>query len=142
MNRYYFTIFALGAAIFTLQACLDERVPMEPRAGGVLAASVASPASAGRHIVVFAAQHVAADFAERVAELGGSVEASLDGIGAAVVTDLSDAAAAELTGSADIRSVEPDPVVSMSDDVAEAADVTAELADAAASPTLASFYAR
>jgi subtilisin family serine protease len=116
----------------------------------MLAASVASPHVAGRHIVLFAAEAVPADFAARVSQLGGSVETSLDGIGVAAITGLTDAAAAELSTAADVRAVEPDVVMTLRDDdigTAEAfADETVSEvlapADATASPTEAQFYPR
>jgi subtilisin family serine protease len=66
------------------------------------------------------------------------------------VTGLTEAAAAELAAEADIRAVERDVVMTMPDDGLEAADAFAEqtasevlaLADATASPTSATFYAR
>jgi subtilisin family serine protease len=102
----------------------------------------ASQQETRRHVVVFAAERVPADFAERTARLGGSVETSLDGIGVAVVTGLSEPAAAELAAQGDIQNVEPDPVVAPAHDEMEAAETLAEPADATASPTSALFYTR
>ena len=107
MNRHATQLIALGAAL-ALQACQDQPEPTEPARRGVLSASVTTADPAGRHLVVFTAERVPADFAARVASRGGSVEAALDSIGVAAVTGLSEAAAAELAASADIRAVEPD----------------------------------
>lgn len=99
----------------------------------------------GRYIVLFAAEGVPADFAERVSKRGGSVEASLDKIGVAVVTGLTDAAAAELAAEADIRNVEPDVVMTLEAAEASADEATNAVlapADATASPTSAQFYPR
>ncbi|MGH7340978.1 MAG: S8 family serine peptidase, partial [Candidatus Rokuibacteriota bacterium] len=99
--------------------------------------------------MLFAAERVPGDFAERVAGMGGSIEASLDGIGVATVVGLSDGAAAELTAQADVLSVEADVVINAGHDedvaaegTSDAASETLALADATASPTTAQFYAR
>src|SRR5437667_7761569 len=107
MNRS--TIVALGAvAALALQACQEQRQPTGPTHRGALTASITPTEPAGRHLVVFTAERVPADFGARAAQLGGSVESALDNIGVAAVTGLSGAAAAELAASADIRAVEPD----------------------------------
>src|SRR2546425_8622651 len=150
MNRHVPNIIALGTALLVLQACHDQRAPTELAAGGVLAASVTPADPAGRHLVVFTAERVPADFGDRVAQLGGSVETSLDSIGVAAVTGLSEGAAAQLAGAPDVRAVEPDAATAPPDedvgvDVATADEAVGELfapADATASPTTAQFYAR
>src|SRR5207248_1186048 len=105
----------------------------------------------GRYIVLFAAEQVPPDFAERVATLGGSVETSLDGIGVATITGLSRAGAAELAGGSDVQAVEPDRVVTLKPDGVDDGGASIELtpsettpapADATASPTAAQLYAR
>jgi subtilisin family serine protease len=116
----------------------------------VLAASVTPPEEAGRHVVVFAAERVPSDFAERIASLGGAVEAALDRIGVAAVTGLTETAAAELAASPDIRAVEPDVIAAPPQDAAtlddafadQAASETIAAAVATASPTSALFFAR
>src|SRR2546428_13968006 len=108
MNRHVPNIIALGTALLVLQACHDQRAPTELAAGGMLAASVTAADPAGRHLVVFTAQRVPADFGDRVAQLGGSVEAAVDSIGVAAVTGLSETAAAELAAASDIPALEPD----------------------------------
>ena len=77
MNRHAATLIALGAAL-GLQACYDQPVATEARARGNLAASVTPADPAGRHLVVFTAGRVPADFGERAAQLGGVVGASLE----------------------------------------------------------------
>src|SRR5207247_2257364 len=104
----------------------------------------------GRYVVVFSAERVPVDFGDRVAALGGSIESRLDSIGVASVTGLSEGAAAELAGAADVRAVEPDvatapPNEDVGADVATADGAVIDLfaaADATASPTTAQFYAR
>src|SRR6266705_3363972 len=63
MNRHAPNIIALGTALLVLQACHDQRAPTELASGGVLAASVTPADPAGRHLVVFTAERVPADFA-------------------------------------------------------------------------------
>lgn len=151
MNRKRSSCLALAAlTTLSLQSCADERAPTALASDGTLAASEAPADQAGRYLVVFGAERVPADFAERVSKLGGGVEASLDRIGVAAVTGLTEAAAAELAADEGIRVVEPDAVVTVSGADAESAeDVVEETsgeplapADATASPTAAQFYAR
>src|SRR5207247_3399163 len=108
---------------------------------------------AGRHLVVFTSERVLAAFADRIAQLGGTIEAALDSIGIATATGLSETAATQLRAAPDIRAVEPDPMTSPRDDgeatdgladeaPSEAASEAAVPADATASPTAAQFYAR
>ena len=149
MNRHAEKLIVLGAAL-ALLGCHDQPVPTEPHARGMLAASVTPADPAGRHLVVFTAQGVPADFGDRVAQLGGSVEAEVDSIGVAAVTGLSEDAAAELAAAADIRAVEADvatapPSGNVGADDAIADEAVSEVlapTDATASPTGAQFYAR
>ena len=148
MYRTQSSVPALAiVAALALGACQD-RAPTEA-SSRMLAASAASLESTGRYVVVFSAERVPVDFGERVAALGGSIEAALDSIGVAAVTGLSEAGAAELAAAADIRAVEPDPLTRPRDDgeatdglADEAVSEAAEPADATASPTAAQFYAR
>ena len=149
MNRHATQLIALGAAL-ALQACQEQREPTEPARRRALAASVTSTEPAGRYLVIFTAERVPADFGERAARLGGGVETALDSIGVAAVTGLSEAAAAELAASADVRAVEPDVATAPRNEDVEADGAAAEEAvseplapaDATASPTTAQFYAR
>jgi subtilisin family serine protease len=151
MSRDQFSNFALAAAtVLLMQACVDEPAPTEVAGGSVLTTSVTPTAQVGRHLVLFAAEKVPAEFGERVARLGGSVEASLDHIGVAAVTGLTESAAADLAAEVGIQHVEPDPILAMVDQGAEAADAPDEpaasealaTADAMASPASAQFYPR
>jgi len=141
MKRHASCILILSLVGLSLQGCQDQPAPTQSRASGALAASVTPADPAGRQLVVFTAERVPADFANRVARLGGTIEAALDSIGAAAVTGLSDVAVTELGAAADIRAVEPDPMTSLRDD-GEATDEATVAADATASPTGAQFYAR
>jgi len=148
MKRHKSCILILSLVGLSLQGCQDQPALTESRPGGAFAASVASPESSGRHIVVFSSERVPADFGARVAQLGGSIENALDSIGVATVTGLSEAAAAELSAAADVRAVESDAITApQGGEVAEdppeqvANDIVAA-ADAIASPTAAQFYPR
>jgi len=150
MNRNLRSRFALTVvAALSLHACREARLPTQT-ARAELAANAATLDQTSRHIVLFTAERVPADFAERVSRLGGSVETSLDSIGVATLTGLTAAAAAELTAAPDIQAVEPDRVVTLGVGPVEAAGPSTELtasktlapADATSSPTAARFYAR
>ena len=148
MKRHKSCILILSLVGLSLQGCQDQPALTESRPGGALAASVASPESSGRHIVVFSSERIPTEFGARVAQLGGSIENALDSIGVATVTGLSEAAAAELSAAADVRAVESDAITApQGGEVAEdppeqvANDIVAA-ADAIASPTAAQFYPR
>ena len=129
MNRHATQLIALGAAL-ALQACQDRPEPTEPARRGVLSASVTTADPAGRHLVVFTAERVPADFGDRVSRLGGSVESALDNIGvAAVEPDVATAPPNEDLGTDGATADE-----AVSEPVAPA--------DATGSPTTARFYAR
>src|SRR5256885_9997502 len=132
-----------------LQACTDRPAPTDAGGRRNPSASVVTAEQSGRYVVVFTAERVPADFAKRIAALGGSIESAIDSIGVAGVTGLSEVAATELGANADIGAVEPDPMTSPRDDgeavdglAAEAVSDAAVAADATASPTAAQFYAR
>jgi subtilisin family serine protease len=147
MKRSVLNVWASAAVLgLALPGCRDQGTPTAPTARP-LAASVTQADPAGRHLVVFTAEQVPADFSQRVASLGGAIEASLDNIGVAAVTGLSEAGVAELAAAADVRAVEPDPIT-RDDDAAsdtpadQAAGDPVVPADATASPSAARFYAR
>src|SRR5713101_5338434 len=114
MKRTRSMIIALSAAL-GLQACQDQRGPAAPAPRRILAANVTPPDPAGRHLVVFTAERVPADVGERAARLGG-----------AAVTGLSEAAAAELAASADVRAVEPDVATALRNEDVEAEGAAAD----------------
>lgn len=150
MTRAISNFLAVAAAAAVLQGCADQRAPTEFVDGRPLTASLTTLQPTGRYVVVFAAERVPADLWNRVSRLGGSVGASLDNIGVAVVTGLTEAAATELATENGIQHVEPDVVMTVPDDHAEAADASAQEtaseavapADVTASPTSAQFYPR
>src|SRR5216117_493101 len=115
-------LFSLAVvAALALQGCNDSPAPVELAGDEMLAASVAAQHT-GRHIVLFAAKRVPADFQERVERLGGSVEASLDSIGISIVVGVSDVAAAALASDGDVQAVEPDGVMLVEGDIADDLD--------------------
>ena len=73
-----------------------------------------------QQLVVFGTRSIPADFAARVAALGGTVGVTLPQVGVAYVAGLSEAAAAELKAVADVRSVEPERVFAVERPVSEA----------------------
>jgi subtilisin family serine protease len=149
MPRRTSSIFAVtAAAVLAIQACGDHPAPTESGSRDVSLATSAPLEGAGRYVMLFTAERVPANVGERVSTLGGSVEASLDAIGVAAVTGLTESAAAELATQKDIRYVERDVLVT-ADDFGEAADAPVDetsaapvLVDATSSPTSAQFYPR
>jgi lantibiotic leader peptide-processing serine protease len=149
MNRLTLLIVGLSAAL-TLLGCEDRVSPTESSAPRPAIANAASSEADGRYLVLFSAEQVPADLDQRVMNLGGSVEVSLGPIGVAAVIGLTENAAAELAAAADVRNVEPNPILSLAHEQAEAPDASTEStasedlapADATLSPTSAFFYRR
>jgi subtilisin family serine protease len=98
----------------------------------------------GRHLVVFSSNNKApADFGQRVAGLGGSVVSEYGKIGVAVVSGLSDEAAAQLQAFDDTQIVEHDLEVQYIDPQADVQLLAAEdMVASPTDPTTASFYPR
>src|SRR5436309_3547289 len=115
--------FSLAVVALALQGCNDRPTPAEPAGDEMLTASLTPALQAGRHIVLFTAERVPADFGERVERLGGSVEASFDSIGISIVVGLSDGAAAALASNGDVRAVEPDGVMLVEGEISDDLDV-------------------
>jgi subtilisin family serine protease len=111
---------------FGLAACSPDDVVAPVKAPVKALSSVqlsGRAARESRHIVLLNATAVPADFATRVKALGGRVRSADSDAGFAVVTGLTDAAAANL---ASFGSVQPDVVVKLDDPKAIArADATA-----------------
>jgi subtilisin family serine protease len=134
------TMLLLGAV--SLSACMDQVTnPIEP---AMRSTSESGEVQAtGKHIVMFGNQRIAQSFAGDVAKLGGTVDASYDAIGVAVVAGLSDAAAASLRSLNDVANVEADVVVQWLDPVSDVETASAEDAvEATANPAGAFFYPR
>ena len=114
-----FTVFAF-AACSTDDVVAPVKAPVKALSAVQLSGKAARES---RHIVLLNASAVPADFATRVKALGGRVRSADSDAGFAVVTGLTDAAAANL---ASFGSVQPDVVVKLDDPKATArADATA-----------------
>jgi subtilisin family serine protease len=97
---------ALAAA-----ACADDRpLPVEPPHEIAFSSSASGGSAGGGHLVVFGGDALPADVDARVAALGGSLAARIDGIAVAVVEGLTDEAAAALAAADDVAYVERDEV--------------------------------
>jgi subtilisin family serine protease len=111
--------------------------------------SSAGGEDAAQHLVVFETRAIPADFADRVAALGGTVAARFDKIGVAAVAGLTDAAAAELRAAGGVTHLAADPVLSLDplggplEAEAVATDVGAtDVGQSPAAPNTATFFAR
>jgi lantibiotic leader peptide-processing serine protease len=145
-----FAPLALAAAV-TFSACADDSAaPLAPSSMKDLASPTFSLADdvtpTDRHLVQFSnSNRVPADFAARVAGLGGTVVASYGRIGVAVVSGLTDEAAAALKGSQGVQFVERDLEIKMIDPITEASVQVMAVQDsgeATANPAGASFFPR
>jgi lantibiotic leader peptide-processing serine protease len=145
-----FAPLALAAAV-TFSACADDSAaPLAPSSMKDLASPTFSLAGdvtpTDQHLVVFSSNNrVPRDLAARVAALGGTVVASYDRIGVAVVSGLSDEAAATFQSADDVQIVQRDAEMQMIDPITEsslqvmAADETAAVTQ---NPAGAFFYPR
>jgi subtilisin family serine protease len=142
-------------AAFCLVACAETPQPTALRHLRPGAALTSETLATARQVVVFhGEQGIPADFGRRVELLGGTLEASLDSIGVAVVAGLPPDSAASLAAMSDVAFVEPDTTSSLvsDDETIAAADVSdtdnGELAAAAdvtattRSPADAKLFAR
>lgn len=135
----------LIAGTVGMAACSDQATSPIASAAPSLDETVAAEAS--RHIFNFSTTTVPADFADRVAAAGGTVERSFDALRIVSVRGLTEEAAAALGASADISTWSADVAVTLGEPVegmeAEAmGDVPATEATSASNPTTASFYPR
>ena len=131
-----------------LVGCHDRPMPTQVVAFDA-SAEIGDAAADNRRVVLFSAERVPRDFRGRVEQLGGKVSESLDNIGVAVVSGLSDSASASLAGDPDVRAVERDVsfAIAAGDDFVDGealevpSDATA-LANTSTVPQEASLYAR
>ena len=145
MNRDVSILTWIVATAMVVQGCQNRPPATGPASVRTFAADRASAEWSGRYVVLFAAERVPVDFGDRVSGLGGVVEAALDNIGVAIITGVSDSAAAELSSDPGVRNVERDEILRADAEVNPDADPTSELvavADATVSPATAQFYAR
>lgn len=132
------------AGLVGLAACSDERGALLAPENPIFDAIASGDAlPTGQHIVVMGGQKLPKNLAQRVQALGGKVQAAYDGIGVAVVSGLSDAAAAQLQANDDVNVVEPDVAVQYIDPPADLEAMNAvDAAPASPSdPTTAGRYA-
>src|ERR1044071_2837272 len=135
--------FSLAVVALALQGCSDRSGAVGPAGDRMLAASLTPVEHTGRHIVLFTGERVPAAFGERLASLGGLVETTLDSIGVATVSGLTEAAAFELAADAGIQRVESDVVMAMPhDEIESAEEAFADATAFAASPASAPFVPR
>jgi subtilisin family serine protease len=135
---------ALG--LLALGACADAPTAVAPISRAP-ARSVAPTESGGRHLFVFAERSIPADFADRVAAAGGTVEKTFKGMGIAAVQGLSADAAAQLGASADVARWNEDVLLTLdkpaNESTIEAEQAASEGAPASATgPAAATFYPR
>lgn len=91
-------------AIAALGACADQTVPLAPHPRPSLAVASARGTGASR-MVVFGGTGVPASFAAKVAALGGSLDATYDAVGVAVVSGISDENVSALARVKGVQSV-------------------------------------
>jgi lantibiotic leader peptide-processing serine protease len=127
-----------------LAACADEApTPIAPAVSSAALSEGAGIEPTGKHIVMFGKQAVPSSFAQRVAALGGTIDAEYAGIGVAVVDGLSDATAAQLLAFDDVKNIESDVMVQWLDPVDGAQAILADnSAEATANPAGAFFFPR
>jgi subtilisin family serine protease len=136
-------------ALSSLAACSSDSIAPTAPVAARPSASSAGGEGAAQHLVVFEAQAIPADFADRVAALGGTVAAHFDKIGVAAVAGLTDAAAAELRAAGGVTHLAADPVLSLDplggslEAEAVATDVGAsDVGQSPAAPNTATFFPR
>ena len=145
MIRPRFPRISVFAAVAVL-ACADPTTSPDSKslsvAGPVRSVAVAGQAN-GRHLVTFNGA-APADFAGRVAALGGSVTRTISAIGIAAVEGLSDAAAVQLAASSGIARVDANGDVQLEPTLVEPPEAagTDVIVSSAAQPNLATRFAR
>ena len=131
------------AGTLALSACADD--PTQPSAANVDPSLSTLPGEEpGTQLVVFAARSIPADFAERIAALGGTVEQALAPIGVAFVSGLDDAGKQALGADAAISFVEAETVLPLVEpagtDVLADAQPTAEEPLSPTQPNKATYH--
>lgn len=136
------------AGVIMLANCTDQSVPADFVAPDNTI-RMTTVEGADHHIVVFTDERVPPGFVEHVSQLGGLVDVSLDNIGVAAVSGLSEPGVSALLADPGIRAIEREVTFSLSDRSIESDEPFSELsaesvapADATSSPTSARFYSR
>jgi subtilisin family serine protease len=133
------------AALAALAACADQPTAVRPLPSSP-SRVVSASQDGGTYLVLDRGNGFNADFAARVAALGGTVSSVHAGAGLAVVSGLSATAAAQLTGGSDVSDVQADaeftldaPVAAVQADMSGVADPVATSQSNPASAILASW---
>ena len=104
----YWKLSPLVAAAAVLSACSEQPVATAPELSPSF--SVSANDARGRYLVVFrSSSSIPAKFSDDVAKLGGKIDGTMGAVGAAVVSNLTSASAAQLGRSAGVQSVDLDP---------------------------------
>src|SRR5687768_5171751 len=103
------------AAVLALMGCSDRIT--DPVVTTAPSLAVIPDAGNGKYIVNFSGTSIPGDFASRVDALGGTVDASYDGVGTAVVSGLTDASAASLRASFGVSSMARDALFQILDPI-------------------------
>ena len=135
MNLRSVSIALAGSVI--LAACADQPTAVQPVVRN--AAVDASNPMAGRYILT-SNGGFGADLADKVAAIGGSVERVHGGAGIAVVTGISDAAAAQLSSISGVTSAQPDMIVSLAAPAGVAEADASDVVESQGNPTTAGRY--
>jgi hypothetical protein len=136
-SRLISTAAVLG--VTALAACSDQATAPAAPAAQRTESVAAKPA--GRYIVLFSSENsVPADFAARVASLGGKVKDVQKGAGFATVTGLNNAAAASLARVAGVSEVQADAVISLDEPATTRATLHESGINSQANPKSAIFY--
>ena len=134
---------AVLAAALLASACVSRDVASPATADLTrLTSAAASVTAANRYIVHFKGTDIPADFSTVVASAGGTIDASYDGAGIAVVSNLGGDGAEQLERMSSVEAVDPDNVFQYIDAPAAFAtiDVTDVSANSASDPTTAVLY--
>src|SRR5215475_1249150 len=123
-------------ALSVLVSCAER--PTEPvrRMTPLSARLVAVPSAATQYIVLAKNSGFSADFDSTVSRLGGTVETLHQGAGIAVVSGLSDDAAAQLSRNSYVAEVQPDEIVTLDEPLAAANADAPAISDPSANSVL------
>ena len=134
------SVLSLVALTAVLGACADISTPTAEVAGPAMSSS----AGGGKYVVEFKGNGIPSGFASQVGSLGGTVDAAFGGAGIALVSGLSDAAAAQLGASSGVQKVQPDVTLQVLEpNEMGGAEVVADVAaESPTAPNTAFFYPR
>jgi subtilisin family serine protease len=141
------------ALALSVMVVLWSTLPVQAQSESIVEGTDDDAQPTGKHLIAFSDNQLPNNYAERIADVGGSVETDLPEIGVVVASDLTDEAAERLGSDEDVEVVEQDvelqwdePTDQASAQVAAVEESSAEEppAEAAAEklPTPAFFYPR